>query len=360
MTINPGTSLLKFTAVNGGMDYTSAGGVDFYDILGEAATGNCWVRNPGGTFHNITFNNNGTLYYGGTANIVTFNGSGTISNGAFVIDSVEFVGTALVNSVTGGHTFNYFLMQADGTINGSNTFNYLEFSPGNTYTLQYNQTQTIIDDFVANGSCSQAITLQSSSAGNQSTIHKDGGTVTIQRVNLTDQNASGTATFNASGCNDNGNNTGWIFTAIGPEDLYWVGGTGDWDEVSHWAGSSGGAGGYCLPTSIDNVYFDANSFDDINQSVFVNIANVEINNMNWTGVTNNPAFSSYSNTYNLKLNGSLTVSPNMNFSFDGNVYFQSTSTGNTVDMSGFLFNDDVFFTGSGGEWTLIEQYRFDR
>ena len=352
MTVNPGTSLLKFTASGGSMNYSSTGEVDLYDVLFEYLGGTSYYRNIGGTFHNIIFNSaTGRINYGSTGNKVVFNQAGVIYNGISNIDTVEFKGYA--NIETGGHIFGRVWMDDNGKIDGSNTFDYLEFSPGKTYTLQYNQTQTIVDDFTADGSCSQAITLQSSTVGSQTTISKAGGIITIQRVNLQDMNATGGATFNARGCTDNGNNTGWIFTAIGPEDLYWVGGTGDWDEISHWAGSSGGAGGYCLPTAIDNVYFDANSFTDINQGVFVNLANVEINNMDWTGVTNNPAFSSYSNLYILKLNGSLTISPNMNFSFDGNVYFQSTTTGNTVDMSGFLFNDDVAFTGAGGEWTLL-------
>lgn len=43
---------------------------------------------------------------------------------------------------------------------------------------------------------------------------------------------------------------------------YWVGGTGNWsDDTNHWAASSGGLpilGD--LPTSSDDVFFDANSF----------------------------------------------------------------------------------------------------
>jgi hypothetical protein len=42
---------------------------------------------------------------------------------------------------------------------------------------------------------------------------------------------------------------------------YWVGGTGTWDgtDTTHWATSSGGAGGASVPTSDKNVFFDANS-----------------------------------------------------------------------------------------------------
>ena len=44
-------------------------------------------------------------------------------------------------------------------------------------------------------------------------------------------------------------------------DRYWVGGTANWDGTAgtKWATTSGGAGGASVPTSADNVYFDANS-----------------------------------------------------------------------------------------------------
>lgn len=42
---------------------------------------------------------------------------------------------------------------------------------------------------------------------------------------------------------------------------YWVGGTGSWDQstTTHWATTSGGAGGASVPTSLNDVIFDANS-----------------------------------------------------------------------------------------------------
>lgn len=40
---------------------------------------------------------------------------------------------------------------------------------------------------------------------------------------------------------------------------YWVGGSGDWGSTSHWSTTSGGASGASVPTSSDDVFFDANS-----------------------------------------------------------------------------------------------------
>ena len=40
-------------------------------------------------------------------------------------------------------------------------------------------------------------------------------------------------------------------------DRYWVGGTGIWSAINtaNWSDSSGGAGGFSVPTSTDNVFF---------------------------------------------------------------------------------------------------------
>lgn len=40
---------------------------------------------------------------------------------------------------------------------------------------------------------------------------------------------------------------------------YWVGGTGNWNDSTHWSATSGGVGGASVPTMNDDVYFDSNS-----------------------------------------------------------------------------------------------------
>ncbi len=52
-------------------------------------------------------------------------------------------------------------------------------------------------------------------------------------------------------------------------DYYWVGGSGSWSDFSsHWATSSGGSEFHtAIPSDIDNVYFDENSFIESDQIV---------------------------------------------------------------------------------------------
>lgn len=59
---------------------------------------------------------------------------------------------------------------------------------------------------------------------------------------------------------DLGNNNGWTLNAKTTADLYWVGGTGNWSQGIHWATTSGERHQGCIPTAVDHVFFDANSF----------------------------------------------------------------------------------------------------
>ena len=86
----------------------------------------------------------------------------------------------------------------------------------------------------------------------------------IVESNTTNQ---GGATFTANNSTSIGNNPGWTINSIAPRDLFWVGGNGNWSDPIHWALTSGGAGGNCIPSLYDNVFFDINSFSAAGQPV---------------------------------------------------------------------------------------------
>ncbi len=193
--------------------------------------------------------------------------------------------------------------------------------------------------------------MQSSSSGSQAIISKSSGAVTCESLSLRDINATGGATYTANNSVDLGNNSGWTINTATSLDFYWVGGTGNWDDPAHWAASSGGTGGYCLPTAIDDVFFDANSFSATGQTVTINIDNAVCRIMDWSGAEYNPTINgSYANK--LRIYGSLTFIENMTFSFAGLVYFEATSTGHAITSAGKSFNNDITFQGINGSWTL--------
>jgi hypothetical protein len=63
---------------------------------------------------------------------------------------------------------------------------------------------------------------------------------------------------------------------------FWVGGTGNWDAATttHWSATTGGAGGASVPTTTDDVFFNANSGAG---TVTVTSASIIINSLDMTG-----------------------------------------------------------------------------
>lgn len=139
-------------------------------------------------------------------------------------------------------------------------------------------------------------------------------------------------------------------------DYYWVGGSGLWSEVNgHWATTSGGNTFHAIvPTSQDNVIFDENSFTAAGQTVTLDGSFANCANMDWSAVTYEPEFIS-PETSTLYIFGSLDLATDMTVSLEGNVEFQSNTTGETILSAGHqLTENNVFFAGVGGEWTLLD------
>lgn len=144
---------------------------------------------------------------------------------------------------------------------------------------------------------------------------------------------------------------------------YWVGGTGNWsDAANHWSDTSGGTpGAGFLPTSADDVYFDANSF--ASSGIVDTLGEVSCKNMDWSAITQSVMFrniaanGSYTG-YNINIYGSLALSSLMTVicGTRGFIYFLSsgseTITSNGLEMS----LPAVYFDGAGGKWTLIDDF----
>lgn len=133
---------------------------------------------------------------------------------------------------------------------------------------------------------------------------------------------------------------------------YWVGDSGNWSDNAHWASYSGGAGGSSVPTAADDVYFNADSFTNPGQTVTIDVpANTK--DMDWTGVTNNPTLAG---TVTSTIYGSLTFVSGMTQNYSGNVIFAATSSGQTISLAGKTILGNTNFNGSGGGWTLQDDF----
>ena len=116
---------------------------------------------------------------------------------------------------------------------------------------------------------------------------------------------------------------------------YWVGGTASWDGTAgtKWATTSGGAGGAAVPTSADDVFFDANS-----GAVTCTIAsgNTGAKSITCTGFTGTLAGSAA-----ITISGSVTLVAGMTVTYSGTITFNATGTLTTagktigpIDVSG--------------------------
>lgn len=103
-------------------------------------------------------------------------------------------------------------------------------------------------------------------------------------------------------------------------DRYWVGGTASWDGTAgtKWADTSGGAGGQSVPTSADDVFFDAAS-----GAVTCTIAtgNTGAKSITCTGFTGTLAGSAA-----ITVSGSITLVAGMTYSRTGSTTFAATGT----------------------------------
>lgn len=130
---------------------------------------------------------------------------------------------------------------------------------------------------------------------------------------------------------------------------YWVGGTGNWDTTAgtKWATSSGGVGGASVPTSSDDVFFDANSIGTITINSTVNC--LSFNCTGFTGVLNG---TSIMNVY-----GDYTLSAGMTMSYGGDLYFRSTVTNRLITTNGKNpSTSSKYFDGVGGGWVLQDNF----
>jgi hypothetical protein len=235
-------------------------------------------------------------------------------------------------------------------LDGSNTFESLNINAGASVEFENGETQTI-NELVAVGTKFDPIVFYSDSEGTHATISKSSGTVDLEYIQLKDMHATGGATFNANNSIDNGNNTGWNITAPTGQDYYWIGNGGSWNDLSHWVTTSGGSTQHSdLPGSIDNVFFDLNSFDMADQIVDAS-ESVTINDLSFSGVTNSPMLDV--STFNV--GGSITLGAGV--TIDGTISLISESS-ETITSNGSNGISGLAFE-AGGTFTLQDDLHID-
>jgi gliding motility-associated-like protein len=315
--------------------------------------------------NSISINNDSLNFNAGTSKIEISAANGCIyqyGGDTIRYNDLKFSaisGIAKINTFSDIYTtFHIVDFQSNGNIVGNNSYDTLSFSPGNFYDFASGSTQTINDDISPTGQCNGPILLKSGTNGLIARLKSDMDTLRINYTSLRDINALGSAVFIAENSVDLGNNTGWDTIIVSaPGKLFWVGGTGDWNDQMHWSLISGGPAGECVPTPYDTVIFDQNSFNDLEQYVNINLNNALAHNIDWSSAGFIPEFTGLSNSAYLRIYGSLKLNPEMDFTFPAYIWFESSDPNETIETKGIKFynlNNNVYFDGIGGEWKLLD------
>lgn len=135
-------------------------------------------------------------------------------------------------------------------------------------------------------------------------------------------------------------------------DRYWVGGTGTWDgtNTANWSASSGGASGASVPTSADNVFFDANSNTGTDPFT-VTADTVAVSCLNFSSAGIDGAMTLLVGFPGISVYGSWVSSSNTSAS-SGIINFTSTSGVQTITTNGSILDTTFRFDGIGGTWVL--------
>ncbi len=297
MNLDADSAIIQADSFDGGKGFT------YFNIAGVSCTADSCI------FNDVSF-----VSISGNAN--TFHNASLFSSN---------------NAIWGSSsTFNKLIMPGSTCdFYGSNQYDTLIFNnPGQTISIVDGSTISINSLLSADGNCSGLTSIGSTGSAS---IYKTGGTVTLNYILLHNISASGGATFIANNSVNAGNVSGFTINAPAPQNLYWVGGTGNWNDINHWATTSGGAGGSCVPNQFDNIFFDANSFPSATDTVYTANVPMYCHTMDWSAVTNSPAISG---TMQLDLYGSFILSPNMNWNCDGGLHLKSTTPGNIINTAG--------------------------
>ena len=215
---------------------------------------------------------------------------------------------------------------------------------------------SVSNSFTANGVCGEPIQIRPIDFLNTGNLIIPSGTITVEYSIITSMQASGGATFIANNSVDGGNNTGWTINGSAPRTLYWIGGTGNWEDENHWSLTSGGPGGNCVPSLLDDVFFDSNSFSQAGEVVTINNSPATCKNMNWTGVTFNPAINGTGGMGSVTLYGSMVLSAGVQWNLYA-MQFSGTGVGNTILTAGVQI-PGLVIDGSGS-WTLLDEFHGD-
>ncbi len=241
---------------------------------------------------------------------------------------------------------------SDLKLEGESHFDTLILSPGATVKLDTFKTQHIHKELFGNGNCQNGlVTIESLQPTRIAYLNVKKNNVNLYSVSLHDIQALGSAKYTAYESLDLGNNKGWVFNNTNARDFFWVSGSGNWSDTSHWSLTSGGKSSGCLPTAMDNVHFDSNSFYTTNSSVDLDKSNMYCHDLTCHEGTQPFIFTGTSDK-KLRIYGGLILQPQIRNEFVGTIQMDALDSNNFI-KSHFIPIHKLVFAGTGF-WELLD------
>jgi len=131
-------------------------------------------------------------------------------------------------------------------------------------------------------------------------------------------------------------------------DYYWVGGSGDWSDLSHWSTTSGGPPNHtALPTSIDDVFFNGASFTSPTDIVTVQ-SDATFRDLR-ISVGQDITFSGPENV-TMNCHGLLLIDNVLRYDFDGTLRMVGNGSAQTISAMSITIAKHVIFDNPDGTW----------
>jgi len=204
----------------------------------------------------------GTLEITGTTALDFSDHSGTLTESTSTI----LISGASTSFTGDGETFYKVRFTGLGTsgftINGANTYTYLEIEPAATgfkkVILAANQTVSSNVKLTGYDAAANRLFIVSNTLGTARTITCNGSLTSWTNTDMRDITGAGSVTWTGgTSTGDAGGNSNITFST--PVKRYWVGDAGNWSSTGEWSSSSGGSSGASVPICHDTCIFNANS-----------------------------------------------------------------------------------------------------
>lgn len=266
----------------------------------------------------------------------------TLIHGEVANFHIDFMG--------GGQHYFHVIFHGEAEISDDNTFDLFEALPGAVLELEGGSTQEAVQ-FILEGAGDNFISILSDQTGLAAELVQATGSVNGYYLDLRDNHASGGAEFTALASIDQGNVDGWNLEEIQPQDYYWVGGSGQWTDVSHWATSSGGNEFHPFtPSAIDNVFFDGNSGEGTPYTVTIPEGVYNCDDLTVNGTGGELTLTQMTNS-TLRLNGNLDLESGATYNL--RELEMIGADGVTINTNGAsLGNQAALFITTNGDVTL--------